>query len=198
MLDRASWPTPSFQTNFSCHTGPGPGWEVALNVLSQMSISILPWMSQSPCTMGSLLPQDPAQPCHPISTTTVIYPNAVTQVSGLKITLHLSRTSKPNDSGRKNDILDTSNFQLEQCHPGDLVHSRRQSGDKCSSFSCILQHKVLPQTSRWYMENSTQTCLFFLCSPWWVPARHYQNNCSGSAEQHTEAKAGCKVITQSP
>ena len=130
-----------------------------------MSISTLPWMSPSPCTMGSLLPQDPAQPLHPISTTTVIYPNPASQVSGLKITARLSRTSKPNKSSRNDDILDTSSFQLEQCHPGDLVHSRQQSGDKCSSFSPILQYKALPQTSRWYWENSTQTVSGFSAPP---------------------------------
>lgn len=196
VLDRASWTTLQLQTNFSCHAGPGPGWEVALNVLSRMSISVLPWLSQSPCTMGSLLPQDPAQPLHPISTTTVIYPNAASQVSRLKLTLYLSSTSKPNESRRNHDILDTSSFQLEQYHSGDFVHSRQQSGDKHSSFSGILQHKALPQTSRWYLENSTQTCLLFLCSPWWVPARHYQNACLGSAarEPHTEAKQAVKLL----
>ena len=122
-------------------------------------------MSPSPCTMGSLLPQDPAQPLHPISTTTVIHPNPVSQVFGLKRTARLSHTSKPNKSSRHDDILDTSSFQLEQCHPGDLVHSRQQSGDKRSSFSPILQYKALPQTSRWYWENSTQTVSRFSAPP---------------------------------
>lgn len=112
---------------------------------------------------------------YPISTIAVTYPSAVSQVSRLKIILHFSCTSKPSDSRRNHDILDSSNFQPDQCHHGDLVHSKQQSGDKCSSFSRILRHNALPQNSQWYLQNSTQTCLLFLCCPGWAPAQHYQN-----------------------
>lgn len=127
--------------------------------------------------MRCLLTQDPAQPLHSISTPTVIYTNVVFQVSRLKPTFHLLSTSKSNKSRRKHDILDTSNLQLGQCHPGDLLHS----ADICCSFPCILQHKGLPQISRWCLENSTQTCLFLLCLPWWLPVQHYQNACHGAS-----------------